>query len=195
MASSSFTKVPTRDMANAAALRSSLHGGEVRLELFADRHVEPLRAACAEDPDIWEIMPSALFGGHFDAEIAARRKGAEAGTAVLYAVCEGERVAGTTAFLRIDPAEGVLEIGGTYIAPLMRGTGFNRRMKRLMIDHAFACGFRRIEFRIDERNARSQAAVAKLGARREGLLRQDRITWTGHLRSTCVFSLLREEWA
>jgi RimJ/RimL family protein N-acetyltransferase len=76
----------------------------------------------------------------------------------------------------------------------VRGTGFNGRMKKLMVEHAFDCGFRRIEFRIDERNLRSQAAVAKLGAKREGLLRQDRVTWTGHLRSTCVFGLLREDW-
>lgn len=177
-------------MADVAALKAALTDGEVRLELFADRHVEPLRAACAEDPDIWQIMPGRLFGDDFDAELAGRR----AGTAVLFAALHGERVVGTTAYLRPDAREGVLELGGTYIAPSVRGTGFNRRMKRLLIDHAFACGFRRIEFRIDERNLRSQAAVLKLGARREGLLRQDRVTWTGHLRSTCIFGLLREDW-
>jgi RimJ/RimL family protein N-acetyltransferase len=177
-------------VADLAALDADLTDGEVRLERFADRHVEPLRAACAEDPDIWEIMPRSLYGGHFDAEIASRR----AGTGVLYAVCHCDRVVGTTAYLRPDAAESVLELGGTYIAPGVRGTGFNGRMKKLMVEHAFACGFRRIEFRIDERNLRSQAAVAKLGAKREGLLRQDRVTWTGHLRSTCVFSLLREDW-
>jgi RimJ/RimL family protein N-acetyltransferase len=179
-----------RFVADLAALVIDLEVGEVRLKRFADRHVEPLRAACAEDPDIWEIMPRSLYGEHFDAEIASRRLG----TGVLYAVCQSDEVVGTTAFLRPDAAEGVLELGGTYIAPSVRGTGFNGRMKKLMIDHAFACGFRRIEFRIDERNQRSQAAVAKLGARREGLLRQDRVTWTGHLRNTCVFGLLREDW-
>lgn len=177
-------------MADLAALRAELADGEVRLELFADRHVEPLRAACAEDPDVWQIMPRSLLGEHFDAELASRRSG----TGVLYAACRGDRVIGTTAFLRPDPAEGVLEIGGTYIAPSARGTGFNGRMKRLMIEHAFACGFRRLEFRIDERNLRSQAAVTKLGAKREGLLRQDRVTWTAHLRSTCIFGMLREDW-
>jgi RimJ/RimL family protein N-acetyltransferase len=181
-------------MADLAALRSGLDDGAVRLALFADRHVEPLRAACDADPDIWQIMPGALYGPRFDAEIAKRQAAAEAGAAVLYAVLEGDRVVGTTAYLRLDPHEGVLEIGGTYIAPRVRGTGLNGRMKRLMIAHAFACGFRRLEFRIDERNRRSQAAVAKLGAVREGLLRQDRITWTGHLRSTCIFSLLPQDW-
>jgi RimJ/RimL family protein N-acetyltransferase len=177
-------------MAGPAALNKALTDGEVRLELFADRHVEPLRAACAEDPEVWQIMPGCLFGEEFDAELASRRRA----TAVLFAALLGERVVGTTAYLRPDAREGVLELGGTYIAPSVRGTGYNRRMKRLLIDHAFACGFRRIEFRVDKRNGRSQAAVLKLGAKREGLLRQDRVTWTGHLRSTCIFGLLREEW-
>ncbi len=67
-------------------------------------------------------------------------------------------------------------------------------MKTLMIEHAFDCGFRRIEFRVDARNARSQAAVLKLGARHEGLLRAERIIWTGHVRDTALFGLLRADW-
>ena len=177
-------------MADLAALATDLADGEVRLEIFADRHIEPLRAACAEDPGIWEIMPRSLLGEQFDAEIADRRSG----TSVLYAAWFGDRVVGTTAYLKPDAREGTLELGGTYIAPSLRGTGYNGRMKRLLIDHAFACGFRRVEFRVDERNRRSQAAVLKLGAQREGLLRQDRVTWTGHLRNTCIFGLLRPDW-
>lgn len=178
-------------MADLEALDRELVDGEVRLELFTDLHVEPLRAACAEDPHVWDIMPQRLLGEDFDPAIAARR----AAPGVLFAACFDDRVVGTSAYLRPDAVEGTLELGGTYIAPSVRGTGYNRRMKRLLIDHAFACGFRRIEFRVDERNLRSQAAVLKLGAKREGLLRQDRVTWTGFLRSTCVFGLLREDWA
>jgi RimJ/RimL family protein N-acetyltransferase len=76
----------------------------------------------------------------------------------------------------------------------MRGTGFNRRIKDLMLNRAYRCGFRRIEFRVDARNTRSQAALAKLGAVREGVLRADRITWTGHVRDTVLFSVLAHEW-
>jgi RimJ/RimL family protein N-acetyltransferase len=177
-------------MVDLAALDAALTDGDVRLEPLADRHVEPLRAACAQDSDIWQIMPGRLFCDDCDAELAKRRGAA----GVLFAALDQAGVVGTTAYLRPDAREGVLELGGTYIAPSVRGTGYNRRMKRLLIDHAFACGFRRIEFRVDERNGRSQAAVLKLGAKREGLLRQDRVTWTGHLRSTCIFGLLREEW-
>ena len=63
-----------------------------------------------------------------------------------------------------------------------------------MLRRAFDCGIRRVEFRVDSRNLRSQAAMAKLGAVREGVLRADRITWTGHVRDTVLFSILKEEW-
>jgi RimJ/RimL family protein N-acetyltransferase len=59
---------------------------------------------------------------------------------------------------------------------------------------AFACGIRRVEFRVDRRNLRSQAAMKKLGAVREGVLRADRITWTGHVRDTVLFAILKEEY-
>ena len=64
-----------------------------------------------------------------------------------------------------------------------------------MIRRAIDCGFRRIEFRVDRRNARSQAAMAKLGAVREGVIRAERITWTGHVRDTVLFSILAGEWS
>jgi len=64
----------------------------------------------------------------------------------------------------------------------------------MMIGRAFDTGFRRIEFRVDRRNLRSQVAVTKLGAVREGILRADRITWNGHVRDTVLFAILKDEW-
>jgi len=63
-----------------------------------------------------------------------------------------------------------------------------------MIGRAIDCGFRRIEFKVDLRNARSQAAMTKLGAVREGVIRADRVTWTGHVRDTVLFSILAKEY-
>jgi RimJ/RimL family protein N-acetyltransferase len=63
-----------------------------------------------------------------------------------------------------------------------------------MIGRAFAAGFRRVEFRVDRRNLRSQAACRKLGFVREGIRRADTITWTGHVRDTVMFSVLPGEW-
>jgi RimJ/RimL family protein N-acetyltransferase len=107
---------------------------------------------------------------------------------------DGDTLAGMASFLGIDPARQTLEIGATYYRPAMRGTGLNARVKDMMLERAFSCGFRRVEFRVDRRNERSQAACKKLGAVREGVLRADRITWTGHVRDTVLFAILKDEW-
>jgi RimJ/RimL family protein N-acetyltransferase len=172
-------------------LEAPMVAGEVRLEPLAGTHRERLRAACGEDPDIWRIYALSYDPDHFDAsfERLRTRKGGQA-----FAVFHGDDLVGMSAYLGIEPDRGVLEIGNTYYVPKMRGTGFNRRVKDLMIRRAIDCGFRRIEFRVDSRNARSQAAMAKLGAVREGVIRAERITWTGHVRDTVLFSILAGEW-
>ncbi|AYJ86937.1 N-acetyltransferase [Sphingomonas paeninsulae] len=172
-------------------LATTLIDGDLRLEQFADAHVEGLRAACAEDQDIWPIYPFSMIGEHFDPSLARLRSFPNW---QLFAVLDGGRVAGMTGYIYIDEPSHALEIGATYIAPRVRGSGFNRRMKTLMIDHAIEVGFKRIEFRVDTRNERSMAAVMKLGARHEGTLRQNRKTWTGYVRDTAIYSLLAHEW-
>ena len=107
---------------------------------------------------------------------------------------DGDELAGMSSFLGLDESRQVVEIGGTYYRPRLRGTGFNRRCKAMMLVRAFDCGIRRVEFRVDARNTRLQAAMTKLGAVREGVMRADRITWTGHVRDTILFSILRDEW-
>ncbi len=184
--------------ADSKALAKPLASGAVRLEPFDERHREGLRAACAEDQEIWDIYPVSMLGEHFDGALermlAFHRTGGWIPLIALDAGSEGERVVGMSSYIGPDAANHVVEIGGTYIAPGVRGTGYNGIMKTLMIDHAIACGFRRIEFRVDMRNKRSMAAVLKLGARHEGTLRKNRVTWTGHVRDTAVFGLLAEEW-
>lgn len=169
-----------------------LTSGDVRLEPLADHHIEPLRAACARDPDIWEIYPVSMLDEHFD---HAMEEFHATTNWVRFAVIHRGALVGMTCYIAPDERNHAVEIGGTYIEPAARGgAGVNTAMKRLMIDHAFACGFTRIEFRVDARNLRSQAAVRKLGASYEGTLRRNRITWTGYVRDTCIFSLLRNEW-
>jgi RimJ/RimL family protein N-acetyltransferase len=176
------------------ALIVELGEGNVRLELLGDAHVEPLRAACARDPDIWEIYPVSWVGPHFDEALEAAARFHGQGARVPFVVVQDGQVVGMTNYLGPDAANGVVEIGGTYIEPAVRGTGLNGVMKRLMIDHAFGAGFTRIEWRVDTRNARSMAAVLKLGATHEGTLRRNRVTWTGYVRDTAVFGLLRDEY-
>jgi RimJ/RimL family protein N-acetyltransferase len=173
-------------------LSKILEDGPVRLEPLAGHHLEPLRTACAEDQEIWDIYPVSMLDENFDKAIEAFH---DTTNWVRFAVINGEtdKVVGMTNYINPDQF-GVVEIGGTYIAPSVRGSGFNDIMKKLMIDHAFDCGFTRIEFRVDTRNKRSMAAVLKLGAKHEGTLRKNRITWTGYVRDTAVFGLLQQEW-
>jgi RimJ/RimL family protein N-acetyltransferase len=178
-------------VSDGAALSAGMADGEMRLELLAEGHRKALKGVCAQDSEIWTIYSVSYDPDHFDNSfdlLLARPNWR------CFAVFSGERLAGMSCFLGIEPERGVLEIGNTYYIPAMRGTGFNRRVKDLMLRRAFGCGFRRVEFRVDARNTRSQAAMAKLGAVREGVLRADRITWTGHVRDTVLFSILAPEW-
>ncbi len=178
--------------ADGATLHRPLGDGALRLDLLAEVHRAALGAACAADRDIWQIYASNFGPPDFDRNFEALL--ANPGR-LAYAVLLDGALVGMSAYLRIDLSAQTLEVGNTYLAPAARGTGLNRRMKALMIGHAFGCGFRRIEFRVDARNERSRAAVLKLGARYEGLLRAERVTWTGHVRDTALFGLLRADWA
>ena len=158
---------------------------------FEERWRGPLKAACAEDLRIWSIYASSFAPDWFDESID--RLLAKPSNR-LFLLFDGETLAGMSGFLGIDRERGLLEIGNSYYRPAFRGTGFNRRAKDMMLRRAFECGFRRVEFRVDQRNLRSQAAMAKLGAVREGVMRSDRVTWTGHVRDTVLFSILKDEW-
>jgi RimJ/RimL family protein N-acetyltransferase len=173
------------------ALGADMVEGNLRLARLVEPYREPLRAACAQDLEIWRIYATSYDPDHFDAAFDMLRSRPNwQGFAILL----DEVVVGMSAFIGIDPERGAMEIGNTYYVPRLRGTGFNRRVKDLMLGRAFGSGFRRVEFRVDSRNARSQAAMAKLGGVREGVLRQDRVTWTGHVRDTVLFSILADEW-
>jgi len=172
-------------------LAEPMAGDNCRAERFEERHREALRAACAEDRDIWAIYANDFGPEGFDRSIEAYTSNPNNRTFVLF---DGDELAGMSSFLGIDEGRQVVEIGGTYYRPHLRGTGLNRRVKAMMLARAFACGIRRVEFRVDRRNARSQAAMKKLGAVREGVLRADRITWTGHVRDTVLFTILKGEW-
>jgi RimJ/RimL family protein N-acetyltransferase len=173
------------------ALAAPMAGDGCRAEQFNHDHRDALRAACAEDRGIWAIYANDFGPDGFDASIDAYLAKPDARTFVLF---DGDELAGMSSFLGIDEKRQTLEIGGTYYRPHLRGTGFNHRAKAIMLERAFAAGIRRVEFRVDARNARSQAACKKLGAVREGLLRADRITWTGYVRDTVLFAILKNEW-
>ena len=178
-------------MIDVDRLGGPIRGDKCRAEPFSDALRDDLRNACAEDQEIWSIYSTPFDPEHFDASIDKLSIAALNRTFVLF---DDDQLAGMSSFIGIDEARQVLEIGGTYYRPHLRGTGLNHRIKDMMIQRAFNCGFRRIEFRVDRRNTRSQAAMKKLGAVREGVMRADRITWTGHVRDTVLFAISKDEW-
>ena len=166
----------------------------VRLEPMSEMHREDLRTACDADPATWtDLYPYSLAGEHFDANWT-RVYGAPPADRMNFAVVVAGRCVGVSSFLTIDAVNASLEVGGTYFAPQVRGGPVNPSAKRLMMAHAFGSGARRVQYKVDAINARSRAAVLKLGAVQEGVLRQDRVVWTGRIRDTVVFSVLADEW-
>ena len=161
------------------------------LEQLGQDHREVLRPLCPVDDPVWEIFPANWSGDHFDAIFDATLANPDRFPFLILA--DGVPV-GMSGYLRVAAADNWLELGGTYMTPAARGTGLNGRIKPLLIGRALDCGFTRIEFCIDQRNVRSQKAVEKLGAVREGVLRKQRITWTGHVRDTVIYSILADEW-
>lgn len=178
-------------MTTISELYVPLARGALQLDPLAEPHREALRAACARDSDIWEIYSTNLTGADFDPGFDAKLAGA--GPQCAYAVMKDGMVVGCTSWYAIAPGDRTVAIGYTYLAPEVRGGDFNLVLKGLMIGHAWAIGFHRIHFDVDVRNTRSQAAVLKLGCKAEGILRHNKVTWTGFLRDTAIFSLLPGE--
>lgn len=172
-----------------------LQNAHVRLEPLAERHCAELRAACEADPDIWrDLYPVNWAGAGFETawdELTGRQA---RGEWIAFSVMVAGHCRGMTAFIRPDSANRAVEVGGTYYAPDLRGGVVNPAAKRLMLAHAFEAGARRVQINVDALNTRSRAAVLKLGAVQEGVLRRDRVVWTGRIRDTVVFSILAEEW-
>ncbi|WP_332639302.1 GNAT family N-acetyltransferase [Brevundimonas sp.] len=167
----------------------------VRLEPFEDRHKEPLRAACDADPDLWAALYyNSLGGEEFDGGWEAMRTQQAKGWRIPFAIIHDGDCVGLSTFITPDAKNASVEIGTTYYWPEARGGVVNPSTKRLMLDHAFACGAGRVAFQVDAINARSRAAMRKLGAVEEGVMRNDKITWTGRVRSSVIFSILSEEW-
>lgn len=168
--------------------------GTVTLERMAEAHRDQLRAAANADADIWSLYPYSMAGEHFDSfwtKLMARQG---AGERLAFAVCLEGICVGISCYLNIEPDQQACDIGGTYYHPAARGGIVNPAAKYLLLGHAFASGARRVAFRIDALNTRSRAAVRKLGAVEEGVLRQNMVTWTGRVRDTVVCSILADEW-
>lgn len=166
----------------------------VRLEPLEEAHAAGLRAA-GEDPEIWAHMPYDARDSGFDRWLNHSLGVAAAGVEAVWAVRLADELVGSTRFLAIEPAQRRLEIGSTWYAPKAWGTKVNPACKLALMRYAFEdLSFNRVEYKTDIKNLRSQAAIAKLGAVREGVFRAHMIRPDGSLRDSVYFSVIASEW-
>lgn len=175
-----------------------LTGQYVRLEPLEPRHYEGLIAAGA-DSTLWKYLPidaEAGYRGKLTAQAAAMAVGEQLVYAV-YRLGEGqnaETIVGSAAFMAIAAEHARLEIGTIWYRPEVQGTMVNPETMQLMLETAFEGGFNRVEFKADAKNARSRAALRKLGATEEGILRQHIWLAQGSFRDSVYYSILADEW-
>jgi RimJ/RimL family protein N-acetyltransferase len=174
-----------------------LEGHHVRLEPLGSQHRAALEAAAAEDPDALRLGALLLTMEGWDAWYGEAAAGIADGRYVAWAtvdVATGTAI-GSTRFADIDVPSERLEIGWTWLAPSRWRTPANTEAKLLQLRHAFDdLGAGRVALKTDGRNARSQAAIERLGGVREGTLRRHLRMPDGYIRDTVYYSILRDEW-
>jgi RimJ/RimL family protein N-acetyltransferase len=172
-----------------------LTGAGVRLEPLSQDHAQGLynRGRVAAD---WTYMPRSCF-----IDLADTRQwideALQAPDQLPFAIVESgkNKVVGSTRYLNIRSEHRSLEIGWTWLGQEWQRTGINTQVKLLLLSHAFErLGCVRVEFKTDERNARSQRALERIGATREGVLRNHMIVQGDYIRDSVYFSVIDQDW-
>ena len=175
--------------------RVTLTGRFVRLEPIEERHRDDLLTAASEDPTTFRYMGADLSVGLevWPAYLADALRPDYVAWATVDAA--SGRAIGATRFGDIAPDHGRVEIGWTWIAPSHQRSATNTEAKLLQLGYAFdELGATRVALKTDGRNLRSQSAIERLGAQREGALRRHMRMPDGFIRDTVYFSILAEEW-
>ena len=168
-----------------------LENDHVRLEPLDPAHAADLDTASRGLAYAWYTSVPASA----TAEIARRVGERDAGRMNPFAVVAGGRAVGMTTFCDIDQPNRRVEIGYTWLSPTVQRTAVNTAAKRLLLGHAFeACDAIAVEFRTHWHNRQSRAAIERLGAKQDGVLRNHRLGPDGTLRDTVVYSILPHEW-
>ena len=174
----------------------SLHNDIVRLDPLVASDIEPLYDAIANE----QVYATSFGGGPAGLptsvdEMRDKFLGSGADRIVYVVRLADGTVVGTTSLMEIDLHNESIHLGGTGYAPSVWGTAVNPACKLLLLEHSFEdCGFGRVKIQTGSKNVHSQAAIAKLGATREGVLRRHMRLADGTFRDTVVFSILADEW-
>jgi RimJ/RimL family protein N-acetyltransferase len=175
----------------------TLEGARLRLEPLTRSH-HAMLCAVGLDDELWRWIPKPVRTAEEMAEYVAFALAEQAaGRALPFAIIDkatGQAI-GSTRYGAIEPAHRRVEIGWTWLAKPYHRTAANTEAKYLLLRHAFetlACI--RVELKTDSLNERSRAAIRRIGAREEGILRNHMITASGRLRHTVYYSIIAEEW-
>jgi RimJ/RimL family protein N-acetyltransferase len=164
--------------------------------LTHDHHAQLLEAV--QDGELWKLWFTAIpspegMSGEIERRLGLMKQGSMLPFAVVSATTG--RAVGMTTFMNIDVLNRRLEIGSTWYRRSVQRTGVNTEAKLLLLTHAFErLDAIAVEFRTHFFNHRSRAAIERLGARLDGILRQHQLARNGTMRDTCVYSILNREW-
>jgi N-acetyltransferase len=175
----------------------TLDGKTVRVEPLGLEHSAGLRAAYMRDPDILRYHNIAPYDASDEAWSDYMQRSMSLPGRMPFAMVlkETGQAVGTTSYLDIRPEHCGLEIGYTWIGKDYQGTQVNPENKYLLLRHAFeTLGAIRVQLKTDARNLQSQRAMAKLGAKLEGTLRNQIILPDGYYRHSVMFSITDDEW-
>jgi RimJ/RimL family protein N-acetyltransferase len=172
----------------------TLTGRFIALEPLEEHHHAELLKAAA-DPETWIYIPVDPENG-FAKRLPWMVKENAEGRFITFVVrrLSDSAIVGSTTYLNIAPADAKVEIGFTWYTADARGGPVNPEAKYLLLKNAFAANYNRVEFKTDAKNAHSRAALLKLGAKEEGILRGHMWMPQGYFRDSVYFSILAAEW-
>ncbi|KUZ68212.1 GNAT family N-acetyltransferase [Burkholderia ubonensis] len=175
----------------------TLTGEHVELQPLDASHAQALLAAAA-DGQLWNLRVTVVPGPDtIDAYLATALQGRAEGTVMPFAIVERAtgRVVGSTRFWKIDRKNRKLEIGHTWLGESVQRSRVNTEAKWLLLTYAFeTLRCVRVQFTTDELNEKSRAAILRLGAKQEGIVRHERIMPDGRKRNSVRFSIIDDEW-
>lgn len=175
----------------------TLEGKHVRLEPLAREHLDGIVAA-GSFPEIWtwiSVRPEGRegFERFIETALAAQAQGTELPFTTVDRA--SGKIVGGTRYLNISPRDRRLEIGWTWITPSMQRSYVNTEAKYLQLRHCFEeLGCRRVELKTDARNAKSRAAMERIGAQFEGIGRKQMLTFDGTNRDNAWYAFIDDDW-
>ncbi|ASW00431.1 GNAT family N-acetyltransferase [Paraburkholderia aromaticivorans] len=179
-------------------LQPTLTGKTVELRPLRREHAQGLLDAAA-DGQLWTMKLTVVPGpGTIEGYVATALEGRAAGTVMPFVIVRRETgaILGSTRFWKIDRVNRKLEIGHTWLSESVQRSAVNTEAKYLLLSHAIdVMQCVRVQFTTDELNDKSRAAILRIGARQEGVVRHERIMPDGRRRNSVRFSIIDDEWA